>query len=313
MSHNLSIIVVITIFTACSSGGGGGAGGSGSSGGTGTGSGNNSQISVYKGADLAGNEYTLTITNTAAKAAKKGSSYGMKIKRQNGQEINTEGYVEEIIDDTYTLSSGDTEIDVTIKNGAISSIVGEVTLPDGTVFIVRTFDTVYLRACRFEHDSDAFIGAHNGYGENYNTFSSIKLTDIYSANFDNLLPEFGSTQKVLISGTVDKKIYTPKIDFQHWSSDRKTVTYVGGSPYGTEAIEPGDFSLEITVERGWNLGNNPVPSGGEIEVQLIDALANINLDEPSLTFDSGRKIPEDFPDYGIWATVRNFKIEPVVP
>jgi DNA-binding CsgD family transcriptional regulator len=189
---------------------------------------------------------------------------------------------------------------------------GEVTLSDGTAFIARTFDTVYLRADRWV---DGYNKNH--FGESYHSFSYIKLADFYSSGIDKFLP-IGTKRKIRISGTVDVKIYNTKIDIQHkyWDSYKDVISWLGGTRLeNTISIGPGAFSEEIEIDRTGNTFDVSKLPPGDVEFQLLDILLDGMLDDSGNTaiwyFDSGRRIPNNIPKGTIMATIHNLKIEPV--
>jgi len=267
---------------------------------------------TYRGADLAGNEYSFTVFHSSWSASPR-SGCKLGIKRSGEQEVIVSSTISKIQGLTYNLT-GNANVSLTIEDDKISSIVGEVKLPNKTSFIVRTFNTVHLRACRFTDEA----GNH---GENYGSWSSIKLIDLYPAGYDRLIPP-GSDDYIdlRISGILDKKLDRVIIDFQYFLVSPQLYpnhkTYVGGSKWSDgnfTKIGPGYFSEVIRVRRTLNRPISELPPG-ELEIQLVHVLSNINAKGIAYgIFDSGERIPKNIPDGSIMATIRNFKIEPIIP
>jgi len=198
-----------------------------------------------------------------------------------------------------------------LKNSDINSD-GEVTLPDGTTFIARTFDTVNLRADRWVDEYNK-----NHFGESYHSMSGIKVADIYPAGIDILLP-IGTKRKIRISGTVDVEIYNAKIDIQHRSGglSKDVINWLGGTRLeNTISFGPGTFSEEIEIDRTGNTFDVSELPPGEVEFQLLDILLDVMLNDNGnaaiWAFDTGRRIPNNIPNNTIMATINNLKIEPV--
>jgi hypothetical protein len=281
----------------------------------------------YKGRDLAGNEYTLFFTENTARdlrsnqpegdqgednnggSWRKGGSFMMKIKPDEGEEVSASGTINEIIDtDTLILQTQDgSEFSVTIRDGIISSIVGEITLDDGTIFIVRTFDTIYLRSMRWAEG--------NGHGEGYVSGSSIKLSDIYTGNIDDLISTpFEEWCLLKISGNVDKEIKYLVVDvlYASYNGNDWNWKFIGGG-YGAYAKKfgPGDFSSVVIQFCSQGVDTSALPDG-EVILQLNNELFIADIEHPDWDRDNGERIPDDFPENGIWATFSNLTFEPVV-
>jgi archaellum component FlaG (FlaF/FlaG flagellin family) len=265
----------------------------------------------YTGKDRAGNEYTITLENNTARSAVKNSRYTMKIKNSGGKTIGSNnGTVTDVLDDTeadtITLQSSDgSESTVTLSNdGVISSIVGNITLADGTIFTVRTFDAIYMRMCRFNDIKNS--------GQQYYSGHSIKLKDVYDGNFDDLIPESGE-YKVRLTGAIDKRLsnvcikifYVIKNWRDTWSTYNTNYEHVAMSSYDNFSdIKPYGFSTEIGIKKvDWvDFDINTFPEGEyvlQIEHMIYDKDNNWN-----------EKIPDNIPDGTIMATIRNLIIEP---
>jgi len=293
----------------------------GSSGGSSTG-GNDPKTVTYKGIDLAGNEYSLTIPNTA-RAARSNShgNFNMKIK-SGGKEAVSSGTITDIADDgTHTLlTPDDSEFTVTINDDEISSIVGEIPLEDGSTFIVRTFDAVYLRADRYTY-TDPRGGGANRRGEIYHSGNSIRLKDIYIGNLNDLIKKQFGTFKVKISGRVDIKLNEAQFNLQYRypandNSGRIDQVGVGGgiedlSNWHPISFGPGDFSVDVELFRN-EVDIDTLPTGGEIIVELVEVIMSYS-DDPDEQAKHGvdGSIPDNIPNGTIMATIRNLKITPV--
>jgi len=174
----------------------------------------------------------------------------------------------------------------------------------------RTIDIVYLRACRWTSEE-----GDNSHGESYNSMDSIKLTDIYPAGIDKLIPVGGKeTREILISGTVDKELKYAKINFSYVAnepdSNGRTHYFVGGS--GNQKISQGDFSEKFTVRRELDKPISELPPG-KVIIEIINELSNIRGNHPEFNFESGERIPDDIRDDAIMATIRNLRIKPIIP
>jgi hypothetical protein len=262
---------------------------------------NDPKTVTYKGIDLAGNRYSLTIPNNI-RAARKSNHGGFNMGiNSDGVEMTTSGTITDVQDDTLTLSTSDgSEFTVTINDDGISSIVGEIILANGTTFIVRTFDTIYLRASRWTADDGNF-------GESYNSWSSIKLKDIYTGNYTDLMStSWGDYSIFKLSGTIDKKLDKILLDMQFAAADGRYIYLGGGGQDDFAVIGPGNFSVEVKVNSGYGLNMDTLPDG-EIIVSLLHQISHSCFED----IDKMDKIPDEIPHGTIMATIRNLIIEPV--
>jgi DNA-binding CsgD family transcriptional regulator len=225
-------------------------------------------------------------------------------------------------DNTETASSAEPEaaLSVNIKNKnlklliplGIGILIGVISM----LFVGRFFmkpsvgdggiiDTAYFRADRWVNHFDESI-----HGESYSTQGSIKLAGIYPAGFEKLIPlEKGKNRRIRLSGTIDKKLDHIKIDIFHIDNSTKKAVWLAGSNI-CEGIGPGGFWTEIVIERGETLVSTLPP--GEVVISILEPLLNVSPEYPDWSYNYG-KIPDDIPDGTIVATIRNLRIEPVVP
>jgi len=278
---------------------------------------------AYKGIDLAGNEYTLTIQGSSSKAIragqsgngfKVGESYTLKTKTKDGKNGTSSGTITEILNNKLTLTpSNGSEFDVVINDDVISSIVGNVTLSDGTVFIVRTFDKIYMTVGRWRNG-----GYHNEDGDNY-AAGDIKLKDIYEGDLSGIVSN--EHEKVLtlrLSGTIDTKLSNVRIRLYYtsyndtkWADDGSNSQWLGGGqmiddqPYDFVEIGPGEFSKDFKIQT-IKKDINTFPEG-EVNLYLEHLVYVRDPEFPVL--DLGDKpIPDNIPNGTIMATIRNLKV-----
>jgi hypothetical protein len=119
-------------FAAC----GGDDGGSNPGGGTNPGDGSDGDTSViYRSADD-NNSYELEITKSGARAAykpKDGDDYTMTVtKRSDGSSKKSDGKVKTASDGRFTLEKDGKSFEVTVADGAMTDIKGDIPLNDGT-------------------------------------------------------------------------------------------------------------------------------------------------------------------------------------
>ena len=188
-----------------------------------------------------------------------------------------------------------------------------LTLENGTTFIARTFNTVYLRAQRWTY-KDPQTGA-NQYGENYASKKSVRLRDIYNGTLDELIGSEGEIITVKISGTVDIELKNLTIDFQYLPNDNSGGICVGGAIADENnwtpsryKIGPGAFSKDFfLVKKGMDMEKFPE---GEVILEFCEALSWQTDDKDAAWggFVDGA-IPSHIPDGTIMATIRNLRIE----
>jgi len=266
----------------------------------------------YTGTDLAGNNYKLTIVSSrsisGARAVSEGDDYELQIEISGGQTVHTTGTIDSVLENTFYLSDpSGKEVSVTLGSGtAISSIVGTITLSDGNPFLVRTFEQVYLRASKW---SESVQGQ-----ELYGSGDCIILSDIYDGNVNDLFT--GDEFLVRISGNVNKKLGRTGISINHVSpptaSDPWGVWTNIAGVWGNNVKEiEGDFDVEMIINK--NSAYNPSEvdiTQGEILIGLEDALYYYNTANPEWGY--GTPVLNNADIGKIFATVRNFKILPVI-
>ena len=270
---------------------------------------------AFSGIDLAGNKYNFVIKNGNARAAAGGigDDYELTITPNGGANVVTSGTITGITgEDTFTLSNGGAM--VTVAGETISSLVGEITLPNGQKFLVRTFDTVYLRAVRYQNTLEA--DGNKNSGENWNSGDSIMLADIYDGSFDDFISQpmdIDGFLSVKISGNVDKRMQWTAVEFGHMSNTG-VFTWLGGGAGKYTDVSSGNFS-DVTVKfqkSGYLTSYNSIShlGAGEVWVQVVNQIKVIVPDNPAWGFDSGTTIPAEYNDGDIIATLKSFTIEP---
>jgi len=318
----LGMLAVALVFgmtiVGCSNGGGGGSSNKGNT---------DPQTVTYTGKDTAGNEYTLIVEEDTARAAKKGDRYTMRIKSQGKEVGSSSGTVTGVLDNTLTFKPSDgSEFNATIgNNGTISSIVGTISLGNGTTFTVRTFDAIYMRVKKTS-EANASVDA-NGYrhwGEQYNSYDAIKLKDVFDGNLDNLIMygNWSEAQRFAeFSGTVDTKLNHLQLDLFHAPYDGSDWIWFGGaSPIyinyngekissGTYHIIDGNFKIHYYFwkDKDYDILTANLPEG-EIIVQLTEVFSMLSTNSSNVNPDFG-KIPDNIPNGRIMATLRNLKLE----
>ena len=279
--------------------------------------GENSSQSTFKGTDLAGNKYTLKIFS-GARALSEGDEYELIIETADGDEFTVNGEVDNIYENQLTLADEEGgDFDVVLSGSNISAIIGEITLPDGSVFIVRTFAEIHLRVNRW-------TGLY-GNGENYTSGESIKLSDIYKGDIKNLIKPSEEISKIKLSGTVDKDLKNVDIGFA-WVIDDGfwglATDYefkwldLGGSGLFHDLefteVPQGDFEIDFQVN--YNKHNdyfkNDLPPG-EVYLAITEVINNVQNEYLPHNVHFG-EIPKNIPDYAVMATIKNLRIEPVL-
>jgi len=274
-------------------------------------------MSSFSGIDLAANKYTFIIKNGNGRAAAGGvgDNYDLTITPNGGTSVVTIGTITGVTgENTFTLSNGGAM--VTVAGETISSLVGEITLPNGQNFLVRTFDTVYLRATRYQNDP--VRDGNSNSGENWNSLDSIKLADIYDGSFDDFISQPMDIEgflSVKISGNVDKRMQWTAVEFGHMS-DAGVFTWLGGGAGKYSDVSAGNFSnVEVKFQKsGYLTSYNSIShlGSGEVLVQVVNQIKVIVPDNPAWGHDSGTTIPVEYKEGDIIATLKNFMIEPVV-
>jgi len=254
----------------------------------------------YKGEDASGNIYTLTVTqntNRAAYTGAKGDSYELRIKMKDGTVKISKGTVTIISEDgTFTLQpsvAGSDTFSVVITGLDIKSILGPIAVEGGTPIAAGTFDTIYLRASRWVN------AVTNEDGEQWSTGFCVKISDFID-DFN-----VGNTYTVKISGTVDKPLNHPLIQFMLLKKGK----YYHLGQTGLSAINAGsfDFTINLRTYYGADITLDDLDGSEEPFAQLFEQINYHNLDYPSYNADYGT-IPEDIPEGTIMATIRNFSM-----
>ena len=177
-------------------------------------------------------------------------------------------------------------------------------MEDGTYWTLHTYYDIPFYAIR---GGDMDTGY---YGESYNSPNRVRLGDIYSGTFDNLLPHptVNGSYKLRLSGIVDKELKYMQILFQYVvQDDRNNWIHLGGTTNEKMvSIGPGTFSevIEFTLD---GVDIDVLPEG-YVTAIFVNQLFTMHGD---YIFDSGERIPDDIPDGAVWATISKLRIEPV--
>ena len=272
---------------------------------------NSPQTITYRGFDLGGNEYTLTLNVNSSRSVSNGDEFAMETKTIEGDIGTSNGTVVGIFDDTFTLEpSIGTDFNVTVRDGIISSIVGNVTLSDGTVFIVRTFNEINMWVGRWRNGG--YFGED---GDNYASGDSIKLKDIFEGNLNDLFsPDKHKEVTFRLTGTIDKKLKV-HLRFFYNLPDGTTEYWLGGGTHDLNGgmvesaeIGTGNFSVEIPVKmEKYDISTFPP---GEVHLYLEHIVYWYSASHPEMNIGD-TPIPENIPNGTIMATIRNLKVEPV--
>jgi DNA-binding CsgD family transcriptional regulator len=161
---------------------------------------------------------------------------------------------------------------------------------------------------------------NRSYGELWSSFDRIKFSKIYTGKFTDLIPlKPEGCIKFLISGTVDKRLQWTAFSF-FYVTDDKTLpwyernVYIAGRNNNKFAdIGPGEFNkveIEIKVNDGIDIDELQKKKTGIIQVELMNVIVDCTHD--TVLFDSGERIPDDIKNHQVIATVRNFKMEPIL-
>jgi len=255
----------------------------------------------YKGEDAGGNIYTLTVTqntNRAAYEAAAGDSYVLTIEMKDGTIKISKGTVTVIsTDGTFTLQpsvAGSDTFSVVISGEDIKSIVGPIAVEGGTPITAGTFDTIYLRAARW------VIPVSGAYGEQWATGLCVKISDF----IDDF--KIGNTYTVRISGTVDKKLNHPAIQFGLLKNGK---WYGDLGVRNLPAIDAGSFEYTTTLTPRYGDEINQYGLDGTEEpfAQFMEGLNSHFPTHPEWDNEYST-IPEEIPDGTIMATIRSFSM-----
>jgi len=259
------------------------------------------QTIQYEGKDVSGNTYVLTVTEQAGRAAytpAEGDSYVLIIKITGQPDKKSSGTIKSIsVDGTFNLQpsvEGSATFNIVISNGKINSIVGAIAIEEGTPITAGTFDTIYLRAVRW-------VNTVSGeYGEQWTTGACVKISDF----IDNF--EVGNTYTVKISGTVDKQLIDPCIQFG-LAKNGKWFGNLGVR--GLPAIDAGSFERTITLTTyyGVEINQDDLDGTEEPVAQFYESLNYHNPAHPEWDNEHST-IPEDIQEWTIMATIRNFSM-----
>jgi len=264
----------------------------------------NPSTAKYEGKDIAGNTYTLTITEKAKRAAyagAKGDSYKLVIKMKDGTENVSRGTIKETQKDgTFTLQpsyKGSGTFSVVISEEKISSVTGAVAVESegGKVksITASTFKTIYLRTLFWNND---YIKSH---GYSWETGPYVKISDFIDEDI------IGKKYKVTVSGTVDKDLIHLRISFVLtkngiWSGHM-------GNTDGSTAIKAGNFDCTgiVDVKYPTDIDQDTLDGTEEPFAQLV---VEIYSDYNGDIVDNGT-IPKNIPEGTIIATIRNFNMK----
>jgi len=192
----------------------------------------------------------------------------------------------------------------------MSPVFDEIILPDGSIFKVRSIDTINLHAHRLEWKN----GDIDTYVENYHSLQ-ISLEDIFEGDFEELISstvEYDGAfwSKLHISGWTDKNLNRIGLTFYH-IDEKGTFTHLA-SHLNTRYTEigPGNFFTKAYISRGiaYEGKISDLPPGKivmVIERMMIWKWSNY---PDNWSFES---IPADIPNGTIMATIRNLQIQPV--
>jgi hypothetical protein len=261
------------------------------------GGGGGPQTAKYEGNDVAGNTYTLTITEKARAVytATAGDSYELIITMVDGTKKTSKGTVETIsTDGTFILqpsvASSET-FSVVINNTVISSVEGVIAVEGGDIITPRTFNTIHLRANRYTNDGSV--------GEQWDSGNTIKLSD-----FVNTIPQRNSAFTVRMSGEIDNELRYFRINFGQYTTD--LYYWLGeGSTTDGESISGRFENCPIGV----SIVRDALPDY-EIYVSLVNHMWQKNA-SGEYNFNYGITIPENIPTGRIMATITNFSISVV--
>jgi len=177
-------------------------------------------------------------------------------------------------------------------------------VPQTPVFIDHTFDTVYLKANRFNFPDKGF------HGQSYHSYDEILLRDFYNGTLDDLIPKVYEWHTVKISGTTETELKYVKIDLHLKPYGNGNWILVGCTDSDYINIDPGDFSETIKFYKLYNnLSDLPA---GEVVFSITSGLYFSHSDKNQFSFDTGLRIPDNVPEMTNMTAIRNLKIEPVI-
>jgi len=305
----LGFIVLTAIigfgFLSCSGSGAGGGGGGGGGPVVNMGSGK------YAGKDVLGNSYSLSV-GSDAKAAIKGDGFRMSLTTRDGKTRVVTGSVVDINNDgTLKLKENGSNIEFTAKvagTSSLNTVIGNddgasLTLNDGTKFIPRTFDSIFLRATRWGDTSDEWSG------ENWGSGVSVLIKD-FPANVSMLEGGDPTRYSMTISGTSDKSIANLRLEIQGLTEDNKWVWLGSSTQEQNKTITAGvPFNHTITIDSLANLssveGNGNFMEYKEVILQVTNLINMYNYD----TVQENYGTISDTDLGSIMATISDFNIK----
>ena len=265
----------------------------------------------FAGKDVLGNSYSLSVGSDASRSAVKGDNFKMNLSTRDGKTRNVTGTVTAISDDgTLTLKENSSNIEFTAKTDGtvLETVIGNnngasLSLNDGTKFIPRTFDSIFLRAVRWGSTADEYSG------ENWGSGVSVLVKD-FPANVSMLQSGDNDRYTITISGTSDVNITNLRLEIQGLTENDEWVYLGGSSKDQNKTITAGTpFNHTIKID---NLADiSSVKGKGnfmEYKEVILQVTNLINIFNYTTNLENNGTIADA--DLGsIMATISDFKIK----
>jgi len=269
----------------------------------------------YTKKDVLSNSYSISVGSSVprasvparyARAAMKDDSFKMSVKGRNGNTRNVSGKVKNIsTDGTLTLKTDKGEEFTAVVNGnnlgSIASDGAEITFDDNSKLVPRTFDTIFLRADRWD--------TGNQRGEQYGSGLSVLVKDFPTnvSRFEKTAPN--GRYEIKVSGTIDKALSHAQVEV-HGLNENDDWIFLAQN-YESISISTGNFDTTIKLD----VDDDPYNTGKsynlmdykEVILQFVERVNYTNDDHSEWNQNYGT-IPDDIPNGQIWATVSNFNI-----
>jgi hypothetical protein len=277
----------------------------------------------YTTKDVLGNSYSISIGSSIpaasiasryTRAAVENDQVKMSVKGRDGNTRNVSGKVKKVgTDGTLTIETnkGDkfsvvvdgTNMEAIVSDGAEIKLDKSVsfTAADGktetaTTLTPRTFDSIYLRANRWNNGKER--------GEQYASGLSVLVKD-FPTNVSRLMPGTNGRYTITISGKIDKALSHVQIEVQGLTVNDKWV-YLGANTT-QRPIRAGVFNETV----GLNVGNEAGTSYDlmdykEVILQVTEVLKYENDSHPE--WAQNYSSLGNTPNGQIMASISDFKI-----
>ena len=254
----------------------------------------------YSGLDVLGNSYKLSV-GSDARSAMKGDNFKINVKTRDGSTKNITGTVTGIsTDGTLTLKQSGTNVEFSARVDGTNNLDSVASLnPAHTGFIPRTFDTIFLRANRWENNTVGGYGPTRG--EQYGSGYSVLVKDFPT----NVSKVVDSTNRytVTITGTSDVALTDVDFELQGLTASNEWVFFGSANIDSIPANSPFTRTANVRI-----FGEHNFMSYKEIIMQVTNVINFFADDHPEDNVDNGT-IPDDIPNGFIMAAISDFSIK----